>query len=59
MIITNGICGICRYYSSFEGDWVCTNSDSEFYTDWTEFEHGCTEFIKKAARFVSDANDEL
>ena len=33
-------CGTCKYHhhESIDDGWVCVNSDSEYCTDWTEYE---------------------
>ncbi|MDL2219196.1 hypothetical protein LJC04_02490 [Ruminococcaceae bacterium OttesenSCG-928-O06] len=38
----NECCGTCKYHhENIDDGWVCDNSDSEYYTDWTDHEHGC------------------
>lgn len=40
------ICGTCRYHRHEDVDdgWVCVNPDSEYCTDWTEYEDSCEEW---------------
>lgn len=39
-------CGTCKWNRCVneDGEWACTNINSEFYTDWTEFSAGCEEW---------------
>ena len=40
-------CGNCRYHradKSVYGAWHCTNDQSEYYSDWTEYEDCCDEW---------------
>ena len=38
----NTICGHCKYHrTDRDGDWYCANPDSDYYTDWTEYNDGC------------------
>lgn len=39
-------CGTCKWHcrNGIDGDFVCDNSDSECYTDWTEYEDSCPEW---------------
>jgi len=37
------ICGTCKWHS-YDDEWVCTNSDSDFYTDETPYDHTCEEW---------------
>lgn len=41
-------CGNCKYghYDEMQG-YVCVNSDSEYVTDFVEYEHWCEEFEEK------------
>ena len=38
-------CGNCRYHrSDGNGDWICSNPDSEYFTDWTDYMDWCLEY---------------
>lgn len=39
-------CGTCKWHQheSVDDGWVCVNSDSEYCTDWTDYEDGCDEW---------------
>ena len=43
------ICGTCKYhkYEDISQGWVCTNSDSEYLADWTEYNDTCEEYTDK------------
>ena len=39
-------CGTCKYHTheNISDGWVCCNGDSEYVTDWTDYEHCCEEW---------------
>lgn len=39
-------CGNCRFhkYDSKIDLWFCENPESEWYTDWTEYNYECDDF---------------
>lgn len=39
-------CGTCRYHrhESIDDGWVCVNDESDYYTDWTDYEFCCSEW---------------
>ena len=50
-------CGTCRYNKyaaekytdeAIDFDWVCENSESEFYTDYIEYSHVCDNWEEKS-----------
>ena len=42
-------CGTCKYHvhESIDDGWVCVNSDSEYCTDWTDYDHYCDEYEER------------
>lgn len=42
-------CGNCKYneYELKSDDYVCGNTDSEFYSDYIDFENSCDEFCER------------
>lgn len=45
-------CGTCKYHQiedNFLGgdDWMCINDQSEYYTDWTDYNHCCDEWEER------------
>lgn len=37
-----GMCGTCKYHRrDKDGDWICANKESEYYSDWTAWADGC------------------
>ena len=43
-------CGTCNYHKNYTGTddgWVCVNPDSDYYTDWTEYNDRCDEWEEK------------
>lgn len=42
---TEKTCGTCKYHEHDEeyNDWVCTNSESEYMADFTDYNHSCSE----------------
>ena len=39
------VCGTCKWHHCDKfTDWVCTNPDSDYYTDWTEYKETCDEW---------------
>ena len=43
------ICGTCKYheYEEVSQGWVCTNDQSEYFADWTDYEDKCEEWENK------------
>lgn len=43
------ICGNCKYhkYEEIDKGWICTNPDSEYVADWTDYDFGCMDFEEK------------
>lgn len=40
-------CGTCKWHradENFKEDYICCNGDSEYCSDWTEYEHCCDEW---------------
>lgn len=35
------ICGTCRFHQYIDGDWCCTNPDSDLCGCETEYAYGC------------------
>lgn len=40
-------CGECAFHSFEKGDWICTNEDSEFYCEYTNYNDKCSEFEER------------
>jgi len=44
-------CGTCRWHWHQQGagmdDWVCQNTDSDYCSDWTEFQDTCPDWEGK------------
>lgn len=42
----NECCGTCRYHyhEGISAGWVCVNADSEYCSDWTEYDFCCDEW---------------
>lgn len=50
------ICGECKHHKSDKQDgdfayigWYCDNEDSDYYTDYTEYDDSCDCFEKRGA----------
>jgi len=44
----NQICGTCKWHrTDDDGDWYCTNPDSDYYTEWTGYKDVCEEWEKR------------
>lgn len=42
-------CGTCRWHrKDIEGDWVCMNDESDYFTDWTEYDYHCEEWESRS-----------
>jgi len=41
------ICGTCIWHHKAGDDWLCTNSDSEYCTDWTSYDDSCDDYEGK------------
>jgi len=46
---TKQICGECKWhaYENASQGWVCTNPDSEYLTDWTDYSFSCDEWEER------------
>lgn len=42
-------CGICEYhvFSQEDGDYICVNPNSEYYSDFTNYESCCEEYEER------------
>lgn len=47
-------CGLCQYHKPegniFPPDWICTNPESENYSDYTEYSDKCEQFEERVSR---------
>ena len=45
----NKVCGECKYHTfeNIDSGYVCTNPDSEYIADWTEYNDSCENFEEK------------
>lgn len=43
------VCGNCKWHrhESIDNGWVCTNPDSDYIGDWTDYEDRCWEFEER------------
>ena len=43
------VCGECKWhtYEDIDHGWVCTNPDSPYCADWTEYEDDCDYFQER------------
>lgn len=42
-------CGTCRFHrTDDDGEWICVNEDSEYYTDYTKYGDWCEEHEERA-----------
>lgn len=39
-------CGTCKWHKceSVDDSWICVNADSEYCSDWTDYDHCCDEW---------------
>ena len=37
------VCGDCQWHKNYTGEWICMNTDSEYYGLETEYEDCCEE----------------
>lgn len=37
-------CGVCKYHKKEDGEWTCTNEDSEAYGLETHYQDTCEEY---------------
>lgn len=40
----NECCGKCEYHKHKDGEWICDNPASEYYSDWTGYSDNCPEY---------------
>lgn len=42
----NRCCGTCEYHRPDESgeEWICANPDSEYVSDWTDYEWYCEDY---------------
>ena len=42
-------CGTCKYHhhEDIDDGWVCTNVDSEYVAEWTEYKDFCDEWEER------------
>lgn len=52
MMKKNECCGTCRWHEHEDIDdgWVCVNPESEYCTDWTDYEHNCLDWEPRKER---------
>ena len=45
-------CGNCKYYQfeNITDGYVCVNGESEYVSDWTEFDHCCEDWEEREER---------
>ena len=36
-------CGTCKYHKREVNEWICTNPESEYYADYTDYGDECEE----------------
>ena len=43
------ICGECKYhtYEPIDRGWVCTNDESDYCTEWTDYTDTCEKFEQR------------
>lgn len=48
----NILCGLCKYHQpDNDGEWICINKISDYYTDFTSYDHSCSDFEDRNERF--------
>ena len=47
------ICGKCIHHRYEDGEWICTNPDSECYGCYTEYNDECDEFEERVGNKFS------
>lgn len=45
----NECCGTCKYhqFENITDGYVCVNDQSEYVTDWTDYNHCCDEYVER------------
>ena len=45
------ICGNCKYhqYEDVTRGWVCVNDESDYLSNWTEYDDSCEEFVERGS----------
>lgn len=38
------VCGTCKYHETDGCDFICNNPESDYYSDWTEYDDTCDEW---------------
>lgn len=48
----NKCCGTCKYHEheSVDDGWVCVNADSQYCTDWTDYNHYCEDWEERSVK---------
>ena len=47
----NILCGTCCYHQPDEdGEWICENPSSDYYTDYTSYDHSCPDYEDRNER---------
>jgi len=43
------ICGTCRWHCKYRNadNWVCVNRESDYYTDFTDYEDSCEDWERR------------
>jgi len=50
MIEKKRCCGTCRYHEPdevFPADWICLNTESENFADYTEYDDTCEDYKER------------
>ena len=42
-------CGTCKWHLKphYEDDYICCNGDSDYCSDWTDYNHCCDEYEER------------
>lgn len=57
----NQCCGTCKWHSfeNISDGWVCVNNDSDYCSDWTEYEDSCEEWGGKGVAMTENETIEI
>lgn len=44
------MCGNCKYHKYIDGEWVCSNEESEYYGLETDYVDRCVDYEVRAGR---------